>query len=75
MAGPHAAGVVALMWSANPRLIGDIDQTRDILNRTAQTYHGAVVPQCSSSDASPSNVSGYGVVDAYAAVKAALEVK
>ncbi|MCE1253471.1 MAG: S8 family serine peptidase [Anaerolineae bacterium] len=75
MAGPHVAGVVALMWSANPRLIGDIDQTRAILNRTAQPYEGPVVPQCSSTDAMPGNVSGYGVVDAYAAVKAALEVK
>ncbi len=75
MAGPHVAGVVALMWSANPHLIGNIEQTREILNRTAQTYNGAVAPQCSSSDAKPNNVSGYGVVDAYAAVKAALDVK
>ena len=32
--GPHVAGVVALMWSANPRLIGDIG-TGAILRETA----------------------------------------
>ena len=36
MAGPHIVGVVALMWSANPKLIGDIDRTEQILRETAQ---------------------------------------
>ncbi len=30
MAGPHVVGVVALMWSANPSLIGDIETTWEI---------------------------------------------
>jgi subtilisin family serine protease len=40
MAGPHVAGVVALMWSANPHLIGDIDLTETILRNSATTYDG-----------------------------------
>ena len=40
MAGPHVAGVVALLWSANPELIADIDTTEQILYQTAQPYHG-----------------------------------
>ncbi len=35
MATPQVAGVVALMWSANPDLVGDLDRTRQILRSTA----------------------------------------
>jgi len=35
MAAPHVAGLVALMWSANPSLIGDIDTTETIIYQTA----------------------------------------
>lgn len=74
MAGPHVVGVVALMWSANPHLIGDIERTTRILNETAQPYEG-YYPVCVSDQASPNNGVGYGIVDAYAAVKAALAEK
>ena len=42
MAGPHVAGVVALIWSANPALIGDIDRTEHILIETAQPFAGGI---------------------------------
>jgi hypothetical protein len=35
MAGPHVAGLVALIWSANPDLIGQIDRTEEIIRRSA----------------------------------------
>ena len=35
MAGPHVAGLAALLWSANPALIGDIDATEMLICRTA----------------------------------------
>ncbi len=35
MAGPHVVGVVALIWSADPALIGDIDATEELICRTA----------------------------------------
>ena len=73
MAGPHVVGVVALMWSANPKLIGDIDATEKILIETAQAYKGR--PDACAGTELPNNATGYGVVDAYAAVKAALGAK
>lgn len=72
MAGPHLAGVVALMWSANPDLIGQVEETEAILNQTARPYLGEPVT-CSEGDSLPRNGVGYGVVDAYAAVQAALD--
>jgi subtilisin family serine protease len=72
MAGPHVAGVVALMWSANPALIGDIDRTEQILIRTAQPYSGIRPADECFTGGTPNDAYGYGIVDAYAAVQAAL---
>jgi len=71
MAGPHLAGVVALIWSAQPALIGDIDATERLIIDTARPYTGSKSDGCFSGGA-PNNGYGYGVVDAYAAVKQAL---
>ncbi len=35
MAGPHVAGLVALLWAADPALVGDIDATEALICRTA----------------------------------------
>jgi subtilisin family serine protease len=69
MATPHLAGVVALMWSANPALIGNLAATRRILADTATP----AVPSSSRGNgcSDPANVTGAGLVDAYAAVVAA----
>jgi subtilisin family serine protease len=72
MAGPHLAGVVALMWSANPALKGDVDRTEQILSQTATPYAGAEPPGECFSGGQPNNAYGYGIVDAYNAVKLAL---
>ncbi len=71
MAGPHIAGVVALMWSAQPKLVGNIDATERILRETARPA-AATAPTCGGTAA---NVFGAGIVDAYAAVKAAQAFK
>ena len=72
MAGPHVAGAVALIISANPALRGDPDTIQSILESTA-------VPLTSSQGCGgfgptdvPNAVYGYGRIDAYAAVQAAL---
>jgi subtilisin family serine protease len=44
MAGPHVAGVVALLWSANPALMGDIARTEQILRETTQPFSGRMLP-------------------------------
>ncbi len=74
MAGPHVAGVIALMWSANSMLIGDIDRTTQILIETADPYSGSI-PDCPGAQSYPSTASGYGLVNAYKAVLMAVEAK
>jgi hypothetical protein len=73
MASPQVAGVVALMWSAQPRLIGDIERTERILIETARPYGGDRLG-CFVGE-TPNAAYGYGVVDAYAAVSVALALE
>ncbi|TDC79809.1 peptidase S8 [Micromonospora sp. KC606] len=68
MATPQVAGVVALMWSANPALVGDLERTRRILRETAKP---AAVAAGSGVCAAGADAEGAGIVDAYAAVRAA----
>jgi subtilisin family serine protease len=68
MAAPHVAGVVALMWAANPRLVGDIGRTAEILRSTARVA-GLAASTVDCGD--ERNVRGAGLVDALAAVTAA----
>ncbi|NYI81064.1 carboxypeptidase regulatory-like domain-containing protein [Nocardioides panzhihuensis] len=35
MAAPHVAGAVAALWSYNPTLVGDVEETRRLLNEAA----------------------------------------
>jgi subtilisin family serine protease len=69
MAAPHVAGVVALIWSANPALVGDLARTRDILRATAQPAR-PTPGEPSGCGGDRENVTGAGVVDAFAAVSA-----
>jgi subtilisin family serine protease len=66
MATPHVAGVAALLWSANPRLIGDIPRTREIL-RTTTRPAAAPAENCGS----PADLTGAGLVDAFRATQVA----
>jgi subtilisin family serine protease len=61
MAGPHVAGIVGLMREANPDL--DVDTIKQILIETARD----------EGTAGEDNTYGWGFVDAYAAVLAAME--
>lgn len=71
MAGPHVVGAVALLWSADPSLRGDIDRTRQLLTETADPYTGDRSMGCFQGTI-PSDAYGYGVLDVYQAVKKAL---
>jgi subtilisin family serine protease len=91
MAGPHVAGVVALLWSANPALLGDVAATRALLTRSATPFTGGIggggepfaaepatpvaVTPCVATEelaTTPNTWAGYGIVNAYAAVSAAV---
>ncbi len=72
MAGPHVAGLVALVISANPELAGQVDLIEDIIEQTA-------VPKTTDQNCGdipgtqvPNHTYGYGRVDALAAVEAAI---
>jgi subtilisin family serine protease/N-acetylneuraminic acid mutarotase len=67
MATPHVSGTVALMWSAAPSLVGNLDETRDIL---AQTAIDTDDTSCGGTPEN-NNVWGEGRLDAFAAVDAA----
>jgi subtilisin family serine protease len=66
-ASPHVAATVALMWAANPTLVGDVDGTRAILDSTAIDTSDL---QCGGTAAN-NNVYGQGRLDAFAAVSQA----
>lgn len=68
MAAPQVAGVVALMWSARPELIGQIDKTTDILERTAKPIFSSKTCGDVAGSLTPNNSAGYGILDAYRAV-------
>ena len=72
MAGPHVAGLVALMISANPALAGQVDLIEDIIESTAVPK--TTDEQCGDIPGSqvPNNTYGFGRVDALAAVEAAI---
>jgi lipoprotein-anchoring transpeptidase ErfK/SrfK len=72
MAGPHVAGLVALLISANPELAGEVDKIEDIIEQTAQ--HLTSAQTCGSVPGTniPNNTFGYGRIDALAAVNIAL---
>ena len=65
MATPHASGAVALMWSAAPALVGNIDETRAIIDQTAIDTEDL---SCGGQPAN-NNVWGEGKLDALAAVE------
>ena len=68
MAGPHVAGLVALLISAHPALRGQVEQIESVIEQSA--YH---IPWtgCNSSDV-PNNAYGWGRIDALAAVESNL---
>jgi subtilisin family serine protease len=74
MAGPHVAGTVALLWQANPGLVGDIDRTEQILYQTARPFTATFSATGGDCDQGPvpNNGVGYGLLDTYAAVSMAL---
>jgi subtilisin family serine protease len=72
MASPHVAGAVALLWSAAPWLVGEIDLTEQILLKSAVPVYS---DSCSTAGqpTSPNPAFGYGKLDVAAAVEMAMQ--
>ncbi|MGW6206319.1 S8 family serine peptidase [Streptomyces sp. NPDC055089] len=67
MATPHVAGAVALLWSAAPSLIGNIEETRKLLNEGARDVEDT---HCGGTTGM-NNVWGEGKLDILASVEKA----
>ncbi len=71
MASPHVAGAIALLWSSNPELVGQINLSQWLLQQTAEPK--TTTEGCGGDlpTAVPNNTWGWGRLDIYAAVTAA----
>lgn len=73
MAAPHVAGAVALLWSASPTLVGNIEATETLLEENAVPL---TTPQnCGSIPGIqvPNNTFGWGRLDIFSSVQDALQ--
>ncbi len=75
MAGPHVAGVVALVISANPDLAGQVEVIESIIEATAKPMQTEQSCDGVSGLDIPNTTYGHGRLDALAAVKLALETE
>jgi subtilisin family serine protease len=88
MAGPHVAGAVALLWSMEPQLVGDLQRTESLLIGTAQpltvdsvcdpsTPAGDLVCACGTDglQSIPNQVYGWGQIDIWAAAQSLEETR
>ncbi|MEV4413660.1 S8 family serine peptidase [Catellatospora sp. NPDC049609] len=68
MATPHVSGVIALLWSAHPELVGDLARTQQLLRESTQPALIANAPAPCDDEAAQA---GAGIVNAAEAVVAA----
>jgi uncharacterized repeat protein (TIGR01451 family) len=64
MAAPHVAGLAALLYSAQPDLIGQVDQVEHLITRTAVKVDSPQVCGGIPGTQYPNNISGWGRIDA-----------
>jgi serine protease AprX len=69
MAGPHIAGMVALLWSVEPKLIGQIDETHRRITATAEGKFSTQNCGGTPGSARPNNTFGHGIADVYEAIR------
>jgi len=72
MAAPHVAGLTALLIAAQPALAGDVDGLEQLMAQTAVPRTSAQGCGGDSPTAVPNHVYGWGRIDAWAAVREAL---
>jgi subtilisin family serine protease len=74
MAAPHVAGLAALLMSADPDLIGQVDQVETLIETTALPL--TTSEECGDIPGTsiPNNTYGWGRVDAWSALLAVLDL-
>ncbi len=75
MAGPHVAGLVALVISAKPEMAGDVENVEIAIEQSA--LHLTTSQGCGgdAGDAVPNNVFGWGRIDALAAIDSLVDFR
>ena len=68
MAGPHVAGTVALLISANPELAGEVEEIESIIERTCMPKNADVICGGVPVSAVPNNTYGFGRINAFEAI-------
>lgn len=71
MSGPHVAGLVALIISANPLIAGQVEIIEDIIESTCTPLTIEIDCYDFPGDVSPNPIYGYGLVNALKAVERA----
>ncbi|HOT91603.1 MAG TPA: S8 family serine peptidase [Anaerolineae bacterium] len=71
MSAPHVAGLIALIWEAGPCLIGDYAATETLIEQTATPIPYATRNGDEGPGNVPNHATGWGEIDALAAVQAA----
>jgi subtilisin family serine protease len=74
MAGPHMAGMAALMISADKSVAGKVDQLQAISTETADVKTTSRGCGEDTSQSVPNNVYGYGIINAFKAVEKVLSL-
>jgi len=72
MAGPHVAGLVALIINANPALNGQVEKIKKIIKESARTAEANIDCLPFDKNAVPNHVYGFGKIMAKNAVRLAL---
>lgn len=70
----HVSGLIALMWSANPALVGRVEPTYNLIKQASVPLAGQAGPPGCGGDytTGPNNDWGYGTIDALAAIQMAI---
>ena len=71
MASPHVAGALALLWSAVPELVGEVDASFELLQSTARPITGGSSCPGFPGGQVPNAVYGYGMLDIHRAIEQA----
>ena len=71
MAGPHVAGLVALMIAANPKLAGEVSIIENMIQASSMRLTSETDCDPFSGAEIPNAIFGYGLVNAYSAVRRA----
>ncbi len=70
MAAPHVAGGVALLWQANPSLVGNIDRTESAMEAGAlHLFNFQAIGNCRGPGAIKDNTFGFGLLNLLRAVQ------